>query len=288
MEGKSSPAQQALDTLLRRGPPSAPQFRRCVRMFYAAHGRMFPWRRTKDPYRIFVSEVMLQQTQTDRVVPKYKAFIEAFPSWRALARASSAEVMSMWKGLGYYRRAFNLHRAAKEVATQWRGRLPEDLQAIRSLPGVGSYTAGAVAAFAFGMATPIIETNIRSVYLYTFFPRRKDVPDSDIFPLIEQTLDRTDPRTWYYALMDLGSGLKKSAKGLNERSRHHVKQSAYHGSNRQVRALVLKALTEGSPRSERQLASELNVSVERIEVAASGLLKEGLLRASPRRLLSLA
>lgn len=276
MKDASSNTLALLDALVAKKRPSTRAFRTVVYSFYRRHGRSFPWRSTRDPYRIYVSEIMLQQTQTDRVVPKYRAFIKRFPTWRALANASSSDVMKEWKGLGYYRRAFNLHRAAKIIVESNRGRLPADTDAIRALPGVGSYTAGAIGAFAFGIPSPIIETNIRTVFLYTFFQQRTGVSDREIAPLIEETLDRKEPREWYYALMDLGNEIKKVRKGINARSKHHVKQSPYHGSNRQVRAMVLKVLAEKRSMSEPVLARKLRVDKERLERAVSGLLYEGL------------
>ncbi len=274
-------------SLCARGRPSVRSFRACVRRFYRDHGRSFAWRNTRDPYRVLVSEVMLQQTQADRVVPKFREFLKRFPSWRSLAQASSADVMRAWQGLGYYRRAFNLQRAAQAVVRDHRGRLPADAEAIRGLPGVGSYTAGAVCAFAFGVGLPIVETNIRSVYLYAFFPRRRSVSDGEILALVEATLDVAAPREWYYALMDLGSELKKEKRGINSRSKHHTKQSPYHGSNRQARAAVLKALAERGTSSERRIAQLLGADPERVGRAVDGLLREGLVRRVGRSSIAL-
>ena len=276
-----------LDKLISSSRLSPRAFRAFARSFYRRHGRSFPWRDTRDPYRILVSEIMLQQTQTDRVKPKYRAFMREFPTWRALASASTQDVMRAWQGLGYYRRAFNLHRAAQSVQNDHGGKLPADVEVIRGLPGVGAYTAGAVAAFAFGIASPIIETNIRSVYLYAFFPRRRRVSDSELMQLIEQTLDRASPREWYYALMDLGSELKKQHRGINARSKHHTKQSSYEGSNRQARAAILRALAHRGPLTEPSLRRELGMEPQRIARAISGLLDEGLVRQPGRGRLSL-
>lgn len=278
---------QRLDALLARGRPTVRAFRGFVRAFYRTHGRDLPWRETHDPYRILVSEVMLQQTQADRVVPKYREFLKRFPSWRSLARASASDVMRAWQGLGYYRRAFNLQRAAQAVVRDFGGKLPADADAIRSLPGVGSYTAGAVCAFAFGVAVPIIETNIRSVFLYAFFPKRCEVPDAEILSLVAATLDRRNPRDWYYALMDLGSELKKHRLGINTRSKHHTRQSPYHGSTRQARALVLKALAEKGRATEAELNEQLAADPEKVSLAVQALLREGLVERSKGRYLSL-
>ena len=269
-----------LDALVKRGRPSTRAFRTFVRTFYREHGRKLPWRETRSAYRILVSEVMLQQTQAERVIPKYREFLRRFPDWSALAEARTAEVMQAWQGLGYYRRAFNLQRAAQAVVREFGGKLPQDPPVIRSLPGVGSYTAGAVCAFAFDVALPIIETNVRSVFLYTFFPKRKAVSDAEILQLVEETLDRRNPRDWYYALMDLGSELKRHRRGINARSKHHAKQSRYEGSNRQARAAVLKTLAEHGAATEADIARLVSADRARIERAVEGLLKEGLVRRS--------
>jgi len=251
-------------------------FRSFVRAFFRQHGRELPWRTTRDPYRIVVSEFMLQQTQAERVVPKYAEFLARFPTWSALADASAAQVMQAWRGLGYYRRAFNLHRAAKIVVCEHRGKLPRDPIAIRELPGVGDYTAGAVAAFAFGIATPIVETNIRAVFLHAFFPKEERVSDRDIVELVDETLDRKNPRDWYYALMDLGSELKRKRRGINRRSKHHVRQSPYRGSNREARAAILKALAGRGALGLGALRREANISPQRLKRALDALVTEGL------------
>ncbi len=217
---------------------------------------------------------MLQQTQTDRVVPKYEAFLKEFPSVEALSKASVADVVRMWMGLGYYRRALNLHKAAKVICEERGGDFPTTIQELRSLPGVGSYTAAAVGAFAFGIAAPMIETNIRSVYLTFFFPKRRVVTDKEVSQVVEETLYRRDPRRWFYALMDLGVELKRLDRSINTRSKHYVRQSKFHGSHRQVRAAVLKTIAEKSRRFEEVL-SELSYPQEKIELALTQLEREG-------------
>ena len=153
-------------------------FRRIIRSFYREHGRAFPWRNIKNPYRILVSEVMLQQTQTSRVLERYPMFLRQFPTVKALARAPLQEVLSLWEGMGYYRRARNLHASAQTICADWNGRVPRTAEGLRTLPGIGEYTAAAVSAFAFNISVPMIETNIRSVYLHTFFQDKLDVQDS--------------------------------------------------------------------------------------------------------------
>jgi A/G-specific adenine glycosylase len=263
-------------------PLDIPQFQKFVLAFYRKRGRAFPWRETHDPYAILVSEIMLQQTQTERVVPKYEAFLKEFPTVKDLACASAADVVRMWMGLGYYRRALNLHRAALVVSEEHSGTFPQTLEGLRELPGVGPYTASAVAAFAFGVASPMIETNIRTVYLATFFRDREGVSDAEILEMVERSLYRRDPRRWFYALMDLGVELKKSTKGINTRSKHYTKQSKFQGSHRQVRAAVLKSISE-VPRSKAKIVTELPFEKLRIEQALVELEQEGFITRDTRR-----
>ena len=266
-----------LNSLIAQGTPTTKAFQRFVLSYFKKSGREFPWRNTTDPYKILVSEVMLQQTQTERVVVKYAEFLKAFPTWKALSNATPAEVVKVWMGLGYYRRAFHLHKAAQSVWNEYGGVPPQNAEGLRNLPGVGPYTAAAVAAFAFGEAAPMIETNIRSVYLYTFYPQVKDVSDKEILTKVDETLYRKDPRTWFYALMDLGVDLKKHTKGINHRSKHHVKQSKFQGSLRQVRAAVLRAITEAESIRRNDIPSLLSYDADRIDAAIEALESEGLI-----------
>lgn len=200
---------------------------------YKSHGRHhLPWRKTHDPYKILVSEVMLQQTQVDRVVPKYNAFIKAFPSARALAKAPLTKVLRLWSGLGYNRRAKYLHQAAKVFKTGVE---------LEELPGVGPYTARAVRVFAFNKPEVLIETNIRAVFLHHLFPKATKVPDAKLLPLIAKVLDHKNPHMWYAALMDYGSYLKQKYPNPSRRSKHHAQQKAFKGSDREVRGAILRA-----------------------------------------------
>lgn len=268
--------------LARRGRVSVGQFRRIIKEFYCASGRVFPWRKTTNSYRIAVSEVMLQQTQTERVLEKYAAFIKRFPSWRSLAGASTAEVLSSWQGLGYYRRALNLHRAAKIIVSDFKGRLPNELSELRALPGFGAYTAAAVLTFSTNKPHVMIETNIRDLYLYAFFSDQDSVSDKDVLKVVEETMDVEEPRTWFYALMDAGVELKKARKGVNRRSKHYSQQSAFIGSRRQVRAAVLKVLTQQGNRSVSELCGEVPFERERIKEAIDALCRDGFLASVGR------
>lgn len=201
-------------------------------------GRDLSWRRTRDPYRILISEVMLQQTQVSRVEDYYQKFMARFPDFGALARAKSADVLRLWQGLGYNRRALALHDLAKTVVREYGGALPRDREALEALPGIGSYTAGAVRTFAFNEQECFIETNIRRVFIHFFFPKRKKVNDREILPLITKTCpsERGLTRKWYWALMDYGAMLGATMKkNPNRRSAHYAKQSKFSGSDRELR-----------------------------------------------------
>lgn len=250
-------------------------FRRIVLAAHRAHGRDgLPWRRTRDPYRILVSEFMLQQTQVSRVEEKYGAFLEAFPDVRALAGASLREVLRAWSGLGYNRRAVALRETARVIVARHGGKVPRDRVALLALPGIGPASASAIAAFAFGEAHPLVETNVRAVFIHHFFPRRRAVGDEEILPLVEATLDRRDPRRWYWALMDYGVVLKRDMRNPARRGRHRARQGRYEGSSRQARGLVLRALAARSM-SERGLVAATGLPAARVRAAIESLEREG-------------
>lgn len=264
------------------------RFRATVRSFYRSCGRDFAWRKTRDPYRVLVSEIMLQQTQTQRVAERFPLFLKTFPNLRALARAPQSEVIRAWEGLGYYRRARNLHQAAQAVVARHGGRIPDSYEALRALPGVGAYTAAAVSAFAFDRGVPMIETNIRSVYLYVFFKGARSVSDREILELVAATMPAKNVREWFYALMDLGVELKKQAPRINHASRHHKAQSPFKGSDRRVAAQVLRyVVTSARPVSKAAIAKEIRrsiegVSSEQIDLALARLEREALIARGAR------
>jgi len=262
----------------RIGEEEARAFREEVLGLYRASGRSFPWRETRDPWSILVSEFMLQQTQTDRVVPKYLAWMEAFPTPAALACAPLSEVLRLWSGLGYNRRALALARSASRIESL--GRFPCEEAELLELPGVGPYTARAVLAFAFSRPVVLIETNIRSVFLHRFFQGEEGVPDSRILPAVEATLDRSDPRTWYYALMDYGAALKRRIGNPNKRSAHYAKQSPFADSNRRIRGALLKALGARGGADADELAAALPFARERVVKALAELKAEGFVAES--------
>jgi A/G-specific adenine glycosylase len=222
-------------------------FREAVLSHYREHCRDLPWRRTRDPYSLLVSEVMLQQTQVARVLLKYQEFLTVFPTITALSAAPTAQVLTVWQGLGYNRRALALQRAAQIIAREHQGVVPGLPVTLRRLPGIGPATAAAVCVFAYDTPLAFIETNIRAAFIQFFFQECVPVPDAAILPLVELTLDRENPRDWYYALMDYGVWAKKLYGNPSRRSRHHTVQSPFAGSNRQLRAAVLRALLSATP-----------------------------------------
>lgn len=250
------------------------EFREVVWQYWRENGRQgLPWRDTPSPYNVVVSELMLQQTQVERVVPKFLSFTSLFPDFPALAKAPLSDVLIAWQGLGYNRRAKYLHELAKAVVA--RGALPETLDELVKLPGIGTNTAGAILAYAFDQPVVYIETNIRTVYLHHYFADRFDVDDKELLPVIERTLDRDEPRAWYSALMDYGTYLKKQGLGRNNASKHYKKQSKFEGSIRQMRGAILKALI-ARPLTLNELKTMVNAD-ERLDKALKRLIDEDLI-----------
>lgn len=252
------------------------KFKKTVWDYYRANRRDFPWRHNINPYRVLVSEIMLQQTQVSRGEIKYKEFLKKFPSFRALAQASNADVLAAWQGLGYNRRALFLKRAAEVVTSEYKGKLPDDPATLIKLPGIGSYTAGAVCAFAFNKPVVFIDTNVRRVFIHHFFNDKEGVTDDELVPLVEAALDTGNAREWYSALMDYGSMLGLKEENANKRSAHYVKQSKFEGSLRQVRGNVLKLLVSKKKMTQVELRESLGEECERIADAVAGLKKDGI------------
>lgn len=258
---------------------SVAQFLDVLWYYYDAHGRRdLPWRQARngrlDPYHILVSELMLQQTQVGRVVPKYQQFLAQFPKVEALAAASLSDVLIAWQGLGYNRRAKYLWQAAQVIVRAHGRQFPDTLEGLVVLPGVGKNTAGAILAYAFNRPTIFVETNIRTVYIHHFFADHAElVHDKDILQLLERTLDRTQPRNFYWALMDYGTYLKQTVGNVGARSKSYVRQSPFAGSRRQVRGQVLRLL---SMRSMPVDDLRRKVTDSRFDEVVVALTREGL------------
>ncbi len=293
---------------------------------YRANRRDFPWRRTSEPYKILVSEVMLQQTQTFRVLPKYKEFIKALPDFRSLSHVPLPTLLRLWSGMGYNRRALNLKKTAQIVMEKYGGKLPRDPELLQELPGIGPGTAGAICAFAFNLPVAFIETNIRRAFIHSFFSGElqnsgghvvipasseggsasggkagiltrkyhkipaflpstavgaqamtRRVSDADILKLVAATVDKKNPREWYYALMDYGAMLAKQAPNPNRRSTHYAVQSTFKGSNRELRGKILRRLIQARVYSAQELAAVMHESVSRMRKVLAELEEEQFL-----------
>jgi A/G-specific adenine glycosylase len=264
--------------------PTIQQFQKKIWDHYRRHARKtLPWRKTRDPYAILVSEIMLQQTQAGRVEGYYERFLKQFPDFKTLSAASSRDVLLAWQGLGYNRRALFLKKVAQEVIARYHGKLPEERHQLEMLPGIGKGTSGSLMAFAFNKPEIFIETNIRRVFIHSFFKNKKSVTDDELKRYIERSMDRKNPREWYWALMDYGASMKNmedvEEANSNRRSSSYKKQSSFLGSDRALRGKLLRALLVNGKKS---LASELvpevlSVSVERSKKIVADLIKEGFL-----------
>lgn len=233
-------------------------FRTEVRKHYQAHGRHeLPWRKTVDAYHIAVSELMLQQTQVSRVIPKYQQFLERFPTVQDLAAAPLGDVLRAWNGLGYNRRAKFLWQTARQVVENYDGVFPRTLDTLVELPGIGRNTAGAILAYAYNQPAVFVETNIRTVFIHYFFHDESGITDKAILESVAQTLDTRHPREWYWALMDYGVYLKRELGNLSRRSKTYTKQSAFKGSNRQIRGQAMRLLGDG-PRTLTELQRQIS------------------------------
>jgi len=245
--------------------------------YFKQYGRDMPWRQPEasgsfDPYKIMVSEIMLQQTQVSRVIPKYHAFIERFPTTNSLAQSSLADVLKLWSGLGYNRRAKYLHQAAQQIADK---PFPSTMHDLTSLPGIGTNTAAAILNYAYNQPTAFIETNIRTVYIHHYFSDHPGtISDKQLLPLVEETMDREHPREWFWALMDYGAYLKSTIGNISRNSHHYTKQSSFQGSRRQIRGQIIKLLNQ-APQDMASLAR--HISDERLASVLADLTKEGLI-----------
>lgn len=259
------------------------EFREAVWGHYRENGRNMPWREDPSPYRVLVSELMLQQTQAARVIPKFDAFMYTCSDFASLASKTLAEVLTLWSGLGYNRRAKFLHQTAQLVVSDHGGILPDTLEELVRLPGIGKNTAGAILAYAYNQPVVFVETNIRTVYFHHFYPQSHElVSDRELEELVELTLDKENPREWYWALMDYGTYLKKMAGGRLTSSKHYTKQSPLKGSLREMRGRILKALIEG-PCTKSELRSKVQAD-ERFEPALGSLLLEGFIEENGRNI----
>jgi A/G-specific adenine glycosylase len=276
--------ERAVQRAAAKGPDkeSIELFSDLILSYYRQYGRDLPWRRTADPYSILVSEIMLQQTQVERVAPKYTLFIDQFKTIDCLASAPLSSVLSAWSGLGYNRRAVNLQKTAIILRDEYNSLVPEDPAILERLPGIGKATASAICAYAFNMPVVYIETNIRRICIHYFFQDRDNIHDAELLPIIRDTLYHDNPREWYSALMDYGTHLKKRNDNPNKRSRHYTRQAPFAGSDREIRGSALRLLLEREEINKSALIGALagtgNRERGRIERVLADLEKEGFVR----------
>ena len=272
--------------------------REALRAWYAPRRDAYPWRGSHDPYAVWVSEVMLQQTQAARVVPAYASFLRRFPTVRALAVAPRRDVVAQWGGLGYNRRAVRLSEAARAIVRDHGGRIPHDTDELLELPGVGPYTAAAVASMGFGEPVAVVDTNVRRVVSRVHLGiDGHEVPAKEVWGLAEAWLDRDDPVTWNQALMDLGrevcrpeprcdvcplAGVCRFRRDGAAASRGPSRQGPFEGSTRQVRGAVVNALRSHPWLTPARLASETGFPVDRVDAAVATLSVDGLVEVDAR------
>lgn len=254
------------------------QFRTMMYDFYAQQGRHhFAWRTDPTPYAVLVSEIMLQQTQTYRVEPKFNLFMQEFPTIQTLADACLRDVLSMWQGLGYNRRGKALWLNAQRIVHEFDGNVPDCPTVLETFASIGPNTAASIVAFAYNKPVVFIETNIRAVYIHSFFKDQENVKDSQLMPYIAATVDTQHPRDWYYALMDYGVYLKKMAANPSRKSAHHVVQSTFQGSDRQIRGRIIKLLVAHGSLPYQQLLDLLGKEHERYATIIADLAQEKMI-----------
>jgi A/G-specific adenine glycosylase len=253
-------------------------FQKFIWNFYQEQGRSFAWRDHQDPYAIVVSEIMLQQTQTYRVAQKFDLWMQEFKDFKTLSEAPLRDVLSVWQGLGYNRRALALQKIAQKVVDEYDGVLPDDPQILITFPSIGPNTAASICAFAFNAPTVFIETNIRAVFIESFFSDKNEVSDKEIFPLVAQAVDLNNPRHWYYALMDYGVFLKARLKNPCIKSTHYAKQSKFEGSHRQIRGMILKIMAQHDLLAQEMLFSYIQKDKIKVEKALLELYQEGFIK----------
>lgn len=252
------------------------QFRGLLQAHYTKHYREMPWREDTNPYYVMVSEIMLQQTQVARVIPKFNAFIDVFPDFHSLATASLVEVLALWSGLGYNRRAKFLKGAAELISSHYGGQLPTEHEELVKLPGIGAATASAILVYSFNRPLIFIETNIRQVIIYHYLMDTEVVDDIEIELIMKQLVDRDNARGFYWAMMDYGTYLKKEVGNLNKRSNKYTKQSKFQGSLRQKRGQIIRELLS-SEKSKEELIDLTKGEYKVIEKILSNLVAEELI-----------
>jgi A/G-specific adenine glycosylase len=250
-------------------------FKEAVYSNYKESKRTFPWRTNTNPWGILVSEFMLQQTQTERVVEYWNKWMNKWPTPKMFHKASLEDALRAWSGLGYNRRCCHLKDCARRIVREYDGEIPDKPGDLEQLQGIGPYTARAVPCFAYNVPTVFIETNIRAAVLHFFFKEEDKVKDKELLPILKTCLDQNDPRTWYWALMDYGAALKRLTPNPNRRSAHYTRQSPFAGSFRQLRGAVIRALVQDGPADKEELRRRSGIERdEDLYLAVNALEKE--------------
>ena len=277
---------------------ASPAAREALRAWYRPRRRAYAWRRSRDPYAVLVSEVMLQQTQAPRVEPLFSAFLERFPTVVAMGEASRADVLRAWAGLGYNRRAVRLHEAARAIVREHDGRVPPDVASLLRLPGVGPYTATAVASIAYGDRVAAVDVNVARVVARV---RRGSEPDelprAALLAEANDWIDAADPGAWNQALMDLGREIcrpvprcevcplagwcRYRASGRTGGAAGRA-QGRWEGSTRQARGTIVTALRAHDELTVGGLVRETGLERERVRDALDGLVRDGVVEAGSR------
>jgi A/G-specific adenine glycosylase len=256
------------------------EFNTCLKQYYKEKKRILPWRENINSYYIFVSEFMLQQTQVSRVINYFNSFIEKFPTFKALSQAPQSAILESWSGLGYNRRAMYLHQGAKIITEQYKEFIPDSVKILKKIKGIGEYTASALVTYSYNRPTLFVETNIRTVCFSIFeqYFSEEKISDKQLIELIEQIIDKENPREWYYAMMDLGTELKKILpKAHLKKSSSYQKQSLFVGSMRAIRGKIIKILTNNNQQKVIRKELELLCNDQRADSCITNLIKEGLI-----------
>lgn len=262
-------------------------FQKKILIWWNMNRRDLPWRHTRDPYKIMVSEVMLQQTQVSRVLAKYTEFIEVFPTVKSLAQARPAHVLRIWKGMGYNRRALYLQRAAKVIVGEYHGKFPVSERELVKLPGLGIYTARALLVFAYQQEVPLVDTNIRQIIIHFFF---KDQPqkESAVEVVARQLVPIGKSWEWHQALMDYGALELQKVNGKRKTFIKNVKP--FKESNRYYRGRIIDRLREGDMK-ENELLRELSVTYTKpvtfLRIIITSLINDGLIERVSQDILCL-
>ncbi|MFA9289222.1 MAG: hypothetical protein ACEQSA_05080 [Weeksellaceae bacterium] len=254
------------------------QLQQIVWSYYRENKRLMPWREHIDPYWVVVTEIMLQQTQVPRVMTKFPEFLKQFPDFATLASASLPQLLGAWQGMGYNRRAKYLQQIAEKIVHEHNGILPQDPELLEKLPGIGPATARSIIVYSYNLPLVFIETNIRRIFIHHFFSNAETVHDRDIYPLVEKSLDTSNPREWYYALMDYGTYLGKTVPNPNRKSKHYTKQSSFQGSKRKIRGEILRMLLQYNTLSEAEILQHYEGDEIRAKEVLMDLIKEQFIK----------